>query len=237
MFSLCLQWVYLQLKKLNLLYNFRYGKVQEGDNIFNFLKSRDVRCELEDDFESWKKGEILYIVKDNKKREEINLRKLEEFEPKQSIFTSTAKDLTLDCDKQIPVGDAPYTKTGYIPTNLSVKQNAPVMLTQNHISKKFREDGISNGNRGFVSRIDFSNKPGEENEISVIWVEFYDKSGLLYKDEMKRKRNLFNPNPYAVPIIPISTTFTLDKNRLKYKRTGLPLILGFCHTAHKIQVR
>ena len=44
-----------------------YGKVRENDNIFNFLKSRDVPCDIENDFESWKMGEILYIVKDNKK--------------------------------------------------------------------------------------------------------------------------------------------------------------------------
>ena len=58
----------------------RYGKVKEGDNIFNFLKSRDVDCDLEKDDTTWKNGEILYIVKDNKKREEINMRKLSEFE-------------------------------------------------------------------------------------------------------------------------------------------------------------
>ncbi len=69
---------------------FRYGKVKEGDNIFNFLKSRDVECDLENDMDSWKKGEILYIVKDNKKREEINMKKLAEFEPGQPIFCSDA---------------------------------------------------------------------------------------------------------------------------------------------------
>ena len=117
----------------------------------------------------------------------------------------------------------------------AVKQNAPIMLTYNHSNRKLREDGICNGNRGSVTRIDFSKKPGEENEIAVIWVEFYDKSGLLYKEEMRRKKKLFHPNPHAIPILPVSTTFTLEKNRLKYKRYGFPLILGFCHTAHKIQ--
>ena len=202
------------------------------------MKSRDVPCDLENDTESWRKGEILYIVKDNKKRDAINTRKLQEFEPNQAIFTATARDLTLDFDRQVPIGDdIPYTQTGYIPKEISVKLKSPVMLTQNHTSRKFREDGISNGNRGFVDRIDFSKKPGEENQISVIWVEFYDKSGLMYKEEMKHKRKLYNPNPYAVPIIAISASFTLQKNRLKYKRNGFPLILGFCHTAHKIQVK
>ena len=193
---------------------------------------------MEKDFEAWKNGEILYIVADNKKREEINRRKLEEFEPLQASYTSTATDVTLEFDRQVPIpANTPYTKTGYIPTSISVKQNAPIMLTQNHSNRKLREEGISNGNRGSVTRIDFSKKPGEENEIAVIWVEFYDKSGLLYKEEMKRKKKLYHPNPYAVPIIPISATFTLDKSRIKYKRYGFPLILGFCHTAHKIQAR
>ena len=76
-----------------------YGKVKENDNIFNFLKKRDVPCEIENDFESWKMGEILYIVKDNKKREEINMRKLSEFKPDESIFCFEAKDTALDSDR------------------------------------------------------------------------------------------------------------------------------------------
>lgn len=229
------------LKFDNLLLYCRHGKITEGDNVFKFLKSREVECELENDFEAWRRGEILYIVKDNKKREEINEKKIEEFDKENHAnrkFTSMSKDITLDFDQPIPIPpDTPYTQTGYIPMKLEVKINAPVMLTQNHANKKIREDGISNGNRGFVSRIDFSKKPGEENMIEVIWVEFYDKSGLLHKQEMKRKRGLHNPDPYAVPILPISQTFTFEKNRVKYKRTGFPLILGFCHTAHKIQAR
>ena len=110
------------------------------------------------------------------------------------------------------------------------------MLTQNHTSRAFREDGICNGNRGFIDRVDFSRKPGQENEVSCIWVEFYDKSGHKYKEKMKKQRNLYNPNPNAIPILPINATFTLEKTRRKYKRSGIPLILGFCHTAHKIQV-
>ena len=177
----------------------------------------------------------MYIVKDNKKREEINTRKLNEYEPNQAIFTSNSKDVPIDTDVKIPISpDVPYTQTGYIPKSISVKKNAPIMLTQNHHNKRFRENGISNGNRGFVDRVDFSKKPGHENEISVIWVEFYDHSGLSYKEAMKKK-NFHNPNPNAVPILPISATFTLEKSRLKYKRTGMPLILGFCHTAYKIQ--
>ena len=220
----------------NLLF-FRYGKVREGDNIFKFLKSRDQTCEMEKDDEAWKNGEILYIVQDNKKRDEINERKLQEFNKQQTSFTATSKDLTIDIDRQIPIPpNTPYTQTGYVPTSISVKQNAPIMLTYNHSNRKLREDGICNGNRGSVTRIDFSKKPGEENEIAVIWVELYDKSGLLYKEEMKRKKNLYHPNPYAIPILPVSTTFTLQKNRIKYRRYGFPLILGFCHTAHKIQV-
>ena len=36
---------------LNPAFHFRYGKVQEGDNVFKFLKSRDVPCDLENDTE------------------------------------------------------------------------------------------------------------------------------------------------------------------------------------------
>ena len=214
-----------------------YGKVKENDNIFNFLKKRDVPCEIENDFESWKMGEILYIVKDNKKREEINMRKLSEFKPDESIFCFEAKDTALDSDREANISnDVPYTQTGYLPKSISVKREAPVMLTQNHSNRKFREDGICNGNRGFVDRVDFSNKPGRESEISCIWVQMYDKSGLLYKEQMKIRKGFYNPNPHAVPIIPISATFTLEKTRRKYKRIGIPLILGYSHTAHKIQV-
>ena len=216
----------------------RYGKVKEGDNIFNFLKSRDVECDLEKDDTSWKNGEVLYIVKDNKKREEINMRKLSEFEPVQPIYTSTSKDISIDSDQTANISaDVPYTQTGYIPKSISVKKNAPIMLTQNHTNRSFREDGICNGNRGFIDRVDFSKKPGHENEISCIWVEFYDKSGQKYKEHMKKKQNLYNPNYNAIPILPITATFTLEKTRRKYKRSGIPLILGFCHTAHKIQVK
>ena len=109
-----------------------HGKVRENDNIFNFLKSRDVPCDLENDFESWKMGEILYIVKDNKKREEINMRKLKEFKPDESIFCSEAKDTALDSDREANISnDVPYTQTGYLPKSISVKRESPVMLTQN----------------------------------------------------------------------------------------------------------
>ena len=209
----------------------------ENDNICQFLKSRDIPCLLENDEESWKFGEVLYIVKDNKTREEINPRKLFEFKPTASVFTSDAKDISIDSDREANLcSDIPYTQTGYLSKSISVKINAPIMLTQNHSKRIFREDGICNGSRGFVVKVDFFNKPGQAAEISCIWIELYDKSGMLYKEEMKRTRKLFHPNPYAIPIVQISANFTLEKTRRKYRRVGFPLILGFCHTAHKIQV-
>ena len=89
------------------------------------------------------------------------------------------------------------------------------MLTQNHTSRAFREDGICNGNRGFIDRVDFSRKPGQENEVSCIWVEFYDKSGHKYKTKMKKQNNLYNSYPNAIPILPINAPFTLGKNSQK----------------------
>ena len=75
------------------------------------------------------------------------MRKLSEFDPDQPIYCSNSKDIAIDSDQTANVSaDVPYTQTGYIPKSISVKKNAPVMLTQNHTNRNFQEDGICNGN-------------------------------------------------------------------------------------------
>ena len=91
-----------------------------------FLKSRDIPCELENDPENFKQGKVnyitcviyfytnmfkvAYIVAGNKRRNDINLEFLRKFYKEQDVVTHPAND-KLPIDAHLNP-DLPYTQTG-----------------------------------------------------------------------------------------------------------------------------
>ena len=55
-------------------------------------------------------------------------------------------------------------KTGNLESQLKLKVGAPVVVTVNHSKQKYREDGLTNGARGFVQAIQCSN----DSKVEVI---------------------------------------------------------------------
>ena len=72
-------------------------------------------------------------------------------------------------------------------THLHLKKGAPVFITVNHHKKKYKEDGIVNGARGYVQCIQVSTD-NKEN-VEIVWVVFNNKSiGKLYRFEHRHLR-------------------------------------------------
>ena len=126
-------------------------------------------------------------------------------------------------------------KTGNLPTVLKLKVGAPVVVTSNHKKRKYKEDGIVNGARGYVQAIqtDIANP----EKVNAVWVVFNDeKIGRRYRAENYHLRQNFNPgHPLAVAILPERKTFQTGRGGIQYQRTNFPLCLGYAVTAHKCQ--
>ena len=73
------------------------------------------------------------------------------------MHTSVAVDRCTNLEKppEVP-SKLSLTQTGGLESTLSLKNDAPVVITSNHPQSKFKEDGIVNGARGFVDSIQVS---------------------------------------------------------------------------------
>ena len=99
------------------------------------------------------------------------------------------------------------SKTANLQTELKLKVGAPVLITSNHSKKKYKEDGLVNGARGFVQAIQVSREDPER--VEVVWVVFNKESvGRLYRAEHQHLRKHFNPgHRLATPILPERKNF------------------------------
>ena len=125
------------------------------------------------------------------------------------------------------------SKTGNLPQTLRLKVGAPVIVTCNH--RKYREDGIVNSARGYVTAIQVSTE--NPDLVQIIWVVFLnEKIGRRYRMDHKNLRDKFNPgHPLATPILPERQMFTLKWGNVQYQRTNFALTLAYALTAHKCQ--
>ena len=116
---------------------------------------------------------------------------------------------------------------------MRLKVGAPVIVTTNH--KKYREDGIANSARGYVTAIQVSTT--NPDLVEIIWVVFLnEKIGRRYRMDHKNLRDNFNPgHPLATPILPERKMFTLKWGNVQYQRTNFALTLAYALTAHKCQ--
>ena len=99
----------------------------------NYFKSRILSTPLEDENVHFKEGKISIVVTTNKRREEINIEKLEKLLPNAKTYTCFSTDRTINVSKanDLPK-DMPYTQTGQLPPKLQIKIGAPVVITTNH---------------------------------------------------------------------------------------------------------
>ena len=203
-----------------------------------FFKGRILETDLENHNDNFKNGKIAIIVTTNAHREEINLEKLEKLLPNQPTYTcnSTDRALNISDAPKVPK-NTPYTQTGSLPSELKIKVGAPVVITTNHRIKRFKEDGMMNGARGFVEHVEVSEEDPEE--VSIIWIVFNNKDfGNEYRnspEHLKLRRN--QPlSKEATPILPVKKTFKLKAgHNTELQRKQFPLTLGYTSTNHKIQ--
>ena len=202
-----------------------------------FFKSRITDCEMEHDNENFKKGTIAIVVTTNKDRAKINLEKLEQLLPNERTYTCQSEDTTLNISNVAPLDkNLPYTRTGALPYELRIKVGAPVIITCNHKNKKWKEDGLSNGQRGFIEFIEVDEN--NEEEVTIIWVVFHDRqAGAQYRAapehwKLRRDQKL---SEFATPILPTKRSFKIKSGHIEYQRKQFSLTLAYAITVHKVQ--
>ena len=109
------------------------------------------------------------------------------------------------------------------------------MITTNHDNKKYKNNGIVNGSRGYIDSI--QTMKGNPDVAEVIWVRFNDdKTGQLLREDNKILLRDHRPNdPLAVPIKKRKKSFSLTGN-VNWVREQYPLTLCYAITAHKVRL-
>ena len=211
------------------------NKITEEDE--KFLKSRIQPTNSENDNESFKQGKLSIIVTVNKKKDLINTQKLHQLLPDVPEFICDSTDRVTNLPSRTLPNRMKVNpgKTGNLETELRLRVGAPVFITTNHAKKKYKEDGIINGARGFVQSIQTSKETPEK--VEVIWVVFHkENTGLRYRIDHNYLRKQFNPgHKSATPILPQRNTFKEKFGDAEYQRTNFPLSLAYAMTAHKCQ--
>ena len=212
------------------------GKIEPQDE--KFFQSRILETDLENDNNLFKEGKLSIVVTTNKHRDEINMEKLNKLLPSERTYTCTSVDQTLNVSEaKAPLDKSiPYTQTGSLPGELQVKVGAPVVITANHRQRKYKEDGLMNGARGFIEHIEVSETDPEL--VTVIWVVFNNReNGALYRaapEHLKLRRDQ-NLSEFATPILPVKRTFKYKGGNIDYQRKQFCLTLGYCVTVHKVR--
>ena len=203
------------------------AKVQE------YMKKHVRECPNENDHEMYKLGKLCIIVTTNEERERINREKLHNLLPHRKSFIVSSSDEATNSRNPPPLPDKmPMSKTGQLESQIVFKEGAPVMITTNHENKKYKNNGIVNGSRGYIDSI--QTMIGNPDVAEVIWVRFNDdKTGQLLRNDNKILLRNHRPNdPLAVPIKKRKKTFSLTGN-INWVREQYPLTLCYAITAHK----
>ena len=212
-----------------------------GNGSFNkddllYLENCVRNTDSENNNENFKDGKISIIVTTNKRRQEINENKLETLIKNEKTHGIIAMDrcTNLENPPEVP-SNLSITQTGGLEKSLTIRKNAPIVITSNHHISKYKEDGIVNGARGYIDSIQVSKE--NNNEVEVIWVVFKDKQvGRLLKYDFLHLNKLHKPNDKeAVPILKQKKNFTINKGEVRFQRTQFPLTLAYAITAYKCQ--
>ena len=156
----------------------RVGKNAINSEDEEFFNSRVItsEIELEKSNSNFKTGEVTIIVTTNHAREKINLYKLRSLLPNEKEYTCLSKDNSINKKNFDSTTTAliSHSKTKGLMLNLIIREGAPVTITTNHSTARYREDGIMNGAGGFIDYIQTSKKDPEL--VEIIWVKFHNST-------------------------------------------------------------
>ena len=142
------------------------GNISEMD--IAFFHSRVVDCPSERVNENFKSGKLSIIVTTNSKKDFINHQKLEQLLPDEKEFVCNSIDrvFNLPDDNDLPVSlKGNVRRTANLQTQLELKVGAPIVVTANNPKKRYKEDGLVNGARGYVQAIQVSKDDPEKVEV------------------------------------------------------------------------
>ena len=215
------------------------GSITDDDE--TFLKSKIVRDTIpsEEDNSNFTSGKVAIIVTTNDKREGINLHKLRTLLPNKQEFVCLADDQITNRKHHVPLPDTvSYSKTQGMMRNLIIREGAPVMMTSNHKTARYKEDGLVNGAQGYIDYIQRSKE--NPDIVEIIWVVFQHQD--IGAKHYRREKNYLRPrgsehflNENALPILPIKKPFQVQQGNAHYIRKQFPLTLAYAMTAHKCQ--
>ena len=213
-------------------------KVRKGINdeqVTSYLEDHVGDCPSENDNLKYANGSFSIIVTTNAARETINKAKLEKLLPDRKSYYSNAVDKSTNNPNAPELSEKlPLTRTGQLQKTIVFKEGAPVMVTSNHPKAKYKNNGITNGARGFIDSIQASEEDPDIAE--VIWVRFNNDSiGQLLRFDSRALMKNHKPNdPLSVPICRQKKQFQV-KGNTEYMRDQFPLTLCYAVTAHKSQ--
>ena len=202
-------------------------------DVKTYMEEHVRECPNEDENERYASGKLCIIVTTNIDRDAINSEKLQKLLPDKAPFYSDSIDVPTNMKNPPPLKEnAPLTETGQLQTKFIFKQNAPVMITSNSSQKKYKNNGIVNGARGYIDSI----QPSKENPqvADVIWVRFNDDNTgqLLRQDNLVLLREHRPVDPLAVPIKKQRKSF--KQKNVSWTREQFPLTLCYSITSHKV---
>ena len=212
-------------------------KVRKGicdSSIQKYMKLHVKKCPNANDHEMYKSGKLCIIVTTNEERERINNEKLHQLLPEKKSYIVSSSDEATNIANPPPLLDnLPMSKTGQLERQIVFKEGAPVMITTNHENKKYKNNGIVNGSRGYIDSI--QTVKGNPDVAEIIWVRFNDdKTGQLLREDNKILLRDHKPNdPLAVPIKKRKKSFSVTGS-VNWVREQFPLTLCYAITAHKV---
>jgi hypothetical protein len=217
---------------------------QDEEFLQRCVRAATLPCEeVNDNFTS---GRVAIITTTNEQREAINLEKLRSLLPHQQEYVCLSQDKISDAKNYVPRPDtvsydvrSTKAKGGMV-KNLIIREGAPVMVTDNHKTARYKEDGIVNSAMGYIDHIQTSRE--NPDLVELIWVVFQNREigARCYRRE-KRCLRPRDSEGYlsedALPILPVRKHVEVEQNNTHYIRTQFPLTLAYAMTAHKCQGR
>ena len=214
-------------------------QVRKGNispEVSEYLQKCVKPCREEDDLSKYQLGKFSIIVTNNKDRNRINLEKLEKLLPnKPSVVISSSDKSTNILNPPKLRKSLALTQTGQLESEIIFKEGAPIMITSNSQTPKYKQNGIVNGVRGYIDSFQYSED--DPSCLEYIWVRFNDdKIGQLLRFENSNLLKRHKPSDLlSVPFKRQKKTFRLQGGgNTQYLREQFPLTLAFAVTAHKV---
>ena len=213
-------------------------KIRRGicdSEVKKYMEDHVKKCPNENNLHLYQRGKLSIIVTNNEDRKMINQKKLDLLLPDKKAFIVSASD-DANIKNPPPLSEKlPLTLTGQLEKQIVFKEGAPVMITTNHPTKKYKSNGIVNGVRGFIDSIQTAKNSTEDAEI--IWVRFpNENTGRKLREDNQHLLQEHKPNdPFAVPFKRTVRSFT-QKGNVNWRRDQFPLTLAFAITCHKVNI-